>query len=506
MEKVVTQKDNIMKKEGGNECSSYEIKVRPKKNGYEARMTLKVIGVGKNPRISAYGQSKNESVYNILQKINERIIEYMNMHLIEKDTQLLIHDSISQSIKNLKITDHKVLNRVAQILVTLTNPKSFKSEQNTDNTIKTFNGFMRENQDYIYYEKDDDCLREDADLNSDNKLIKPIKSKSFEEVSTEWFKDKKKLTIKTKENVNPLSPKTLDGYYKILDQNLIPYFKNNKNISLITDQDYKKCIFSFNGSRNKECIYDVLKMVIAYAEKKSYLYHKPNIQKPEKDRKAEKKEILYIEIDRQELWLDKFEDAHTDTSLLFETILLSGMRPEEACGLKWEAIDFENDKIDVNNAYKQYAVYSETGQRIGYTRNDGELKSPESYRKIPLSRRLKEQLLIHLNEQKELFRKLGIKWKKNSYVFLNRYRQPFISENLPTPMKRFINKYKLEDMTPYGLRHSFATYCSEKGMDLEVLKVIMGHSDYRVTLMYYVAISEKRKKNAMEEIFKDVAS
>ena len=286
----------------------------------------------------------------------------------------------------------------------------------------------------------------------------------------------------------------------------MPYFQGNKNISIITEDDYKKCLLSFNGGRNKECVYDVLKMVLAFAINNNSIYYMPKIQKPEKPKEKSEKKILYIETDRQSIWLDKLEELHTDVALLFETILLSGMRPEEACGLKWKYINFEQNEISVENAYKEWAVYSDTGKLIGHQRGDGELKTPESYRTIPLSNRLKEQLLIHLKEQQELFKKLGIKWSEDCYVFLNRYRQPFIAENLAKPMKRFIAKYNLENMTPYGLRHSFATYCSEKGMDLEVLKVIMGHSDIRVTLMYYVGISNARKKKEMKKIYEEIAS
>lgn len=32
-------------------------------------------------------------------------------------------------------------------------------------------------------------------------------------------------------------------------------------------------------------------------------------------------------------------------------------------------------------------------------------------------------------------------------------------------MRAFIKKYELKYMTPYGLRHSFATFYSEEGME-----------------------------------------
>ena len=43
--------------------------------------------------------------------------------------------------------------------------------------------------------------------------------------------------------------------------------------------------------------------------------------------------------------------------------------------------------------------------------------------------------------------------------------------------QKFIRKYKLEHMTVYGFRHSYSTFMSEKGMDREVLRELMGHAD-----------------------------
>ena len=55
-------------------------------------------------------------------------------------------------------------------------------------------------------------------------------------------------------------------------------------------------------------------------------------------------------------------------------------------------------------------------------------------------------------------------------------------------------------MTVYGFRHSFATVNSEKGMDKEVLRELMGHTEFETTDFYYVHISEERKQNEFDWI------
>ena len=57
-------------------------------------------------------------------------------------------------------------------------------------------------------------------------------------------------------------------------------------------------------------------------------------------------------------------------------------------------MDFENDIVHINNAYKDWEVYDDNMVKIGHRRGDGELKTSESYRDIPMHPRLKRLLLM----------------------------------------------------------------------------------------------------------------
>lgn len=170
-------------------------------------------------------------------------------------------------------------------------------------------------------------------------------------------------------------------------------------------------------------------------------------------------------------------------------------------GLKWNAIDFEKNIVHIKNAYKDFIIYNDNMEIIGHRREDGELKTLESYRDIPLHPRLKRLLLMIKAERMELYEKIGKKWDENDYIFLNQNGKPFISKILTKKMPLFIKKYKLEHLTVYGLRHSFATLCSTLGMPPEVLHVIMGHADFDTTRKYYIHITEERKRNEMMKMY-----
>lgn len=80
----------------------YCISVQNKRNGYEARITLKIIGGGKNPRLSAFSSSsKLDAIIKILEKIKERLIEYKNSNFLTKELSLRIYDNLMLSIQEL---------------------------------------------------------------------------------------------------------------------------------------------------------------------------------------------------------------------------------------------------------------------------------------------------------------------------------------------------------------------------------------------------------------------
>ena len=154
----------------------------------------------------------------------------------------------------------------------------------------------------------------------------------------------------------------------------------------------------------------------------------------------------------------------------------------------------------MENAYKDITIYDDNMNIIGHEYGDGELKTQESYRTIPMNDRLKQMLIKLKKNQKARYNISGKAWSENEYVFLNTEGGPFVPERLTKKITTFIKKYDLEHMTVYGFRHSFATLNSEKGMDKEVLRELMGHTEFETTDFYYVHISEERKQKEFDRI------
>lgn len=194
----------------------------------------------------------------------------------------------------------------------------------------------------------------------------------------------------------------------------------------------------------------------AFEEKYTVFPFHLHIKKPKKPQKnSVDEEILYIHTKDRQQWFEAFDKENTDFSLLSEAMLLHGFRPEECCGLKWEKIDTQTREFIVDTAYKEFAIYNEENKIIGHYRQDSTLKNEASYRRIPIHPSLWKKLQTHKKKQQELFKVYRQKWNEKSYIFLNRYRKPFISDNLSKAMPKFTKKYNLSHMTPYRTKTFF---------------------------------------------------
>ena len=486
----------------------YEVSITLKRNGYYiATISLK-IGGDPAKRIENSGTTEELALLGLLNKIIAYIDTAFSNGLItckfdDRVSQRLV-DSVNKTgistpkiLENTLIIVNKINNINAHILQNInlqTNIVPFHQSLNIANINTTT---INKNLSSNYKETKSEI---------ENKVI-------LEDFAMEWIKYKFSLCNETEDNPKPLSKKTIDGYYKKIIDIILPYCKKNKKLYLyeLTEDFIIELLKNIKGQTSKRHIYIILNMLFKYAIKNKKIIENPlkNIDKPVQVSKTEIEKLNdYIESDRQDIWLDYFEKENTDMSLLFETMLLTGIRPEEACGLKWSAMDLDNNELIINNAYKDFIVYNEDMKPIGHARHDDKLKTIESNRRIPLNPRLIEVLLKHKQEQKELFKnsqaikRQNRKWNSNEYMFLSRTYQPYVSDTLSSGLPEFCRKYNLEKMTPYGLRHSFATYCSEQGMERIVLMRLMGHTDFQTTQKYYIRVTAKRKKIAMQKAYK----
>lgn len=176
----------------------------------------------------------------------------------------------------------------------------------------------------------------------------------------------------------------------------------------------------------------------------------------------------------------------TSEKLLIFITLYTGLRIGEACALMWEDIDLVAETVSVR----------QTVSRVWY--NDGEKKYSElivgspktrsSYRKIPICSKLLSVIKQFPGS------------KTDGYIVKNSNGSFISPRTFEYRYKRIMKAAGLEPVNYHALRHSFATRCIERGMDVKTLSEILGHTDASVTLSIYVHSSMELKRRQIEKL------
>ena len=414
------------------------ISVRKKANGFEARVTLEIEGM--------------------------------------QGMRLTRFSAISESDARIKLGE-----TIAEAYLKYGRQRGFTDEfieQNCSNKMMKFKDFKNNE------------IREKA-------IAEANKTTLFKNVAKAWLDHRKRDTEIG--NDRKLGKKTFNSYVYTTTKNLIPFF-GEVDINNITRDEFQAHIDTIKGHKKAKEEVFIMKLIMEYAILRNWAKRNPieNIILPNK----KKREISYLNTKEQDKWLDCIEKDGRQWALLLGTLLQTGMRPEEGCGLKWKAVDLKRQYLSVENAVKEIDLYDDNYKVIGHKIVDSDLKTEGSYRVIPINARLYTMLNKLKQDKKRMYRELGLKWDDNQYVFLNQNGGPYVSQRLGKKITQFIRQNKLEKVTVYGLRHSFATRCSEKGVPDVVLKELMGHSDSNTTKKYYIHVSLDRKIEEMKKAWK----
>lgn len=98
----------------------------------------------------------------------------------------------------------------------------------------------------------------------------------------------------------------------------------------------------------------------------------------------------------------------------------------------------------------------------------------------------------------------------NECIFLSHTKEPFSRQGVNYMIKKYADKARLitpslipDDCSPHKIRHSCAMALLEEGVDLIVIRDLLGHSSVQTTEIYARVSSEKRRK-AIEAVSKEI--
>jgi integrase/recombinase XerD len=156
--------------------------------------------------------------------------------------------------------------------------------------------------------------------------------------------------------------------------------------------------------------------------------------------------LNYVEL---QVLLKRAYEKDTYTGVLIEFLLFTGLRISEASRLMVQDIDFNNNQLKVVQ---------------GKGHKD---------RSVPLTYNLSQKL------------KLFLKNKVRGYVFGKDDQTKYSIRALQTRITNTIYECHFDKkLSTHSLRHTFACLCLSKGMKLEQIKLLMGHSSIKTTEIY----------------------
>jgi integrase len=170
--------------------------------------------------------------------------------------------------------------------------------------------------------------------------------------------------------------------------------------------------------------------------------------------------------------------------VMYLTAAMTGMRQGELFGLRWRDVDWSARRIRV---------------RRNYVRGEfGTPKSKRSSRSVPLASRVATEL--------ELLSKESQWTRDDDLVFAHpETGKPIDRSKLLKRFKAALRRADVRAVRFHDLRHTFGTRMAAQGVPMRVLQELMGHRDFKTTLIYADYAPSEREAEWVEEAFRPAA-
>jgi site-specific recombinase XerD len=314
--------------------------------------------------------------------------------------------------------------------------------------------YRRDEQGYILtYDRAVDKLTEissaikKGEFNPIEYTDEKVKERKFEIQIDRWLEEKEK-----QESLNELSPGTLKQYRGYIN-NYYPFFHGMdlREITLEQLTNFKDTLDTVKIKTRKN-IMIALHNFFYWLRERGLIKEMPLFPKIKGDDSKSRKAI---DVDLQGEALERIPVSHRD---IIEFLTETGLRPGESCALLVEHIDMKHGIARIEGTFSGTKLRQTTKQK--------------RKRVIPLSTRAFEIAVKNMQEK-----------LPKQFLFINPVTNRHYTTNALGKIWR--KKSGLEGITLYeAVRHSFGSQLIDNGVDVTIVKELMGHSDIRTTEKY----------------------
>lgn len=362
-----------------------------------------------------------------------------------------------------------------------------------------------------------DCLNQKIEVNDNGdvsvtyvqnilptELVESMSLEDFpkEQVQFMLFSDYLKkyvpLTLKRKKRIEAT---TYSSYVGNINNPIAPYFKE-KGITL--GELKAKDIQTFYDIQLERVTpntvihyHAIIRLSLCYARKMGYIRENPieEVDKPEKNQFVGK---FYNSEELSEV-IKITRGTRLELPVIFGGFY--GLRRSEIVGLRWSAIDFDNDIFYVNHTVTTPTV---DGKKTIIAKDRAKTKS--SLRALPLDEELKKRLL-EIKEQQENYQK---KFKRSyskewlDYVMVDELGGLILPDYITPAWKRLLETNNMRVIRFHDLRHTCASLLLNKGkqngITLKDIQVWLGHSDFSTTANTYSHLDATSKVSSLSTL------
>ncbi len=210
--------------------------------------------------------------------------------------------------------------------------------------------------------------------------------------------------------------------------------------------------------------------------------------------KVERKEVNYFQPEQIAAIREALEHEPLKWKALVHMLLITGARRGEVLGLKWDNVDFENNRVYICNSVLYSAdvgIYESTP------------KTEKSKRYIYLPTETMALLRAYRAWQIAERERLDGYYLDRGFVFAQDTGAPMHPDSVTDYLKKLSKRYGLPHLNPHAFRHTMASMLYYNGVDSVSISKRLGHAQVSTTSNIYAHVIESAdRKNA--EILSDI--
>jgi len=286
---------------------------------------------------------------------------------------------------------------------------------------------------------------------------------------------------------------TLMGTKFKIDKYLLPAFGNYRLDKLtppIIQSQVNQWAKDYNqlgeGFQEYPLLHSLNKRILKYAVSLQAIPFNParDVIIPRRKLKEGQK-LKYLDDDNLKKFLDYLDQLpntykNFSDTVLYKTLLATGLRIRECLALKWSDIDLQNGSISVTKTLNTLKEITSP-------------KSKSSIREIALDTKTVLMLRLYKARQSQIGREIGVTFEKVFSDTFDNYRE---AGALRFRLEKHLKLAGCPRLSFHAFRHTHASLLLNAGLPYKEIQTRLGHSKISMTMDIYRHLSKDNKKKA----------